>query len=501
MRLSMAAKKGPASVATLLSVVDVALLIWLYRYASVNTFVLVFSFIVLFLVAKGIAAGWYAQAVVLVGGVALLLATSYLLPEVAITAKSSGSPLLDVFVAVKQTFSEQAAGLGLTIMVIAGFSRYMDEIGAADKLVELCVIPLQKVKSRYILLGLSYAMMQILSLFIPSASGLGLLMMATLYPVLRTVGCSKESVAAIIASGVCIDFGPAASSMIVGAEVAKVDLFGFFVYEQLPVALVMIPFIAVMHMIMLRYWDNKSAAQATTADVDEKGNDPLAGKNTEKKSVPAFYALLPAIPMFLLFIFSELSEGILPVWLRFHVDVVSALLFSFALSLLVDMGMTRNIKASLAKVSSLFDQMGKAFIAIVSIILCAQVLANGMMKIGVINILFNMIPSGNHTMILTVVIFSTLIFLGSVLLGTGTTFNAFAPVAGEVAKVAGIPMATILIPMQFASAFGRTLSPIAGIVLAVAAIVGISPAEIVKRNIVQVGAAFVLSMLVSFILT
>ncbi len=104
-------------------------------------------------------------------------------------------------------------------------------------------------------------------------------------------------------------------------------------------------------------------------------------------------------------------------------------------------------------------------------------------------------------MILTVVIFSTLIFLGSVLLGTGTTFNAFAPVAGEVAKVAGIPMATILITMQFASAFGRTLSPIAGIVLAVAAIVGISPAEIVKRNIVQVGAAFVLSMLVSFILT
>lgn len=300
MRLSMAAKKGPASVATLLSVVGVALLIWLYRYASVNTFVLVFSFIVLFLVAKGIAAGWYAQAVVLVGGVALLLATSYLLPEVAITTKSSGSPLLDVFVAVKQTFSEQAAGLGLTIMVIAGFSRYMDEIGAADKLVELCVIPLQKVKSRYILLGLSYAMMQILSLFIPSASGLGLLMMATLYPVLRTVGCSKESVAAIIASGVCIDFGPAASSMIVGAEVAKVDLFGFFVYEQLPVALVMIPFIAVMHMIMLRYWDNKSAAQATTADVDvdEKGNDPLAGKNTEKNRCRRFTPCCPPFRCF-----------------------------------------------------------------------------------------------------------------------------------------------------------------------------------------------------------
>ncbi|CAD5742025.1 anaerobic C4-dicarboxylate transporter DcuC [Escherichia coli] len=95
--------------------------------------------------------------------------------------------------------------------------------------------------------------------WIPSASGLGLLMMATMYPVLRSVGCSKESVAAIIASGVCIDFGPAASSMIVGAEVANVDLFGFFVYEQLPVAVFIIPIIAIMHMIMLRYWDNKYA--------------------------------------------------------------------------------------------------------------------------------------------------------------------------------------------------------------------------------------------------
>ncbi len=496
MQLTMASKVGPLSVATLLMVATMAILAVLYLYAPLNTFILVFSFVVIFLVARGIAAGWYAQAVVLIGGVALLLATAYLLPGVAITSKSSGSHLLDVFVAIKQTFSQQAAGLGLTIMVIAGFSRYMNEIGASDKLVEICVIPLRRVQSRYILLGLSYVVMQVLALFIPSASGLGLLMMATMYPVLRSVGCSKESVAAVIASGVCIDFGPAASSMIVGAEVAKVDLFGFFVYQQLPVAVVLIPFIGVMHMIMLRYWDKKAATQENGSD-----NEVMSTKPSDKKDVPTFYALLPAIPMFLLFIFSELSEGILPVWMRFHVDVVSALLFSFALSLLVDIAMGRNVKQALAKVSALFDQMGKAFIAIVSIIFCAQVLATGMMKIGVINILFNMVPTGNHTMILTVVIFSSLIFFGSVLLGTGTTFNAFAPVAGEVAKVAGIPMAGILIPMQFASSFGRTLSPIAGIVLAVAAMVGISPAEIVKRNLVQMVAAFVFSMLISFILT
>lgn len=484
---------------TVLSLASLVLLFILYHYTQQSTFVLVFSFVVLVLVARGIAAGWYAQAVVLVGGVALLLAGALLNPGISVAAKASGSVLLDVFVSIKETFSQQAAGLGLTIMVIAGFSRYMNEIGASDKLVELCVAPLRKVKSRYFLLGLSYAVMQMLALFIPSASGLGLLMMATMYPVLRSVGCSKESVAAIIASGVCVDFGPAASSMIVGAEVAQTDLFGFFVFQQLPVALIIIPLIAIMHMIMQRYWDNK-AGQTLQVDEVPPSTDETQKKQQGSNSTPEFYALLPAIPMLLLFVFSELSEGILPPNLRFHVDVVSAILFSFALALIVDICMTRDIKLSLAKVSSLFDQMGKAFIAIVSIIFCAQVLANGMMKIGVINILFSMVPAGNHTTILTIIVFSVLIFLGSVLLGTGTTFNAFAPVAGEVAKVSGIPIAGILIPMQFASSLGRTISPISGIVLAVAAIAGISPGEIVKRNSVQMVTAFILCMLVSYLI-
>lgn len=469
----------------------------MYFYFGKTTFTFAFSALVLFLVARGIVAGWYAQAVVLAGGIALLLATVIISPGEAISKANSGSSFLNIFIAIKETFSQQAAGLGLTIMVIAGFSRYMNEIGASDKLVALCVVPLRKIKSRYLLLGLSYMLMQILALFIPSASGLGLLMMATMYPVLCAVGCSKESVAAIIASGVCIDFGPAASSMIVGAEVAKVDLFGFFVYEQLPVAIFLIPFIGMMHMFVLRYWDRKSGTA---------GNDNTSTPRTEdieqgKSDIPFYYAFLPMIPMFLLFIFSELSEGVLPSWLHFQVDVVSALLFSLFLALCFDLIKTKDLRASLSKLAVMFDQMGKAFISIVSIILCAQVLAHGMMKIGVINLLFSMVPTGNHTMILTAVIFSVLIFLGSVLMGTGTTFNAFASVAGEVARVAGIPVAKVLIPMQFASGFGRTLSPIAGIVIAVAGMVGISPTEIVKRNIIQVVSAFVLSIILSLIIT
>lgn len=473
----------------------VMILTALYFFSGKTTFIFTLSALVLFLVARGIVAGWYAQAVVLAGGIVLLLATVIISPDVAISDASSGSPYLNIFIAVKETFSRQAAGLGLTIMVIAGFSRYMNEIGASDKLVALCVIPLRRVKSRYLLLGLSYIVMQTLALFIPSASGLGLLMMATMYPVLRATGCSKESVAAVIASGVCIDFGPAASSMIVGAEVARTDLFGFFVYEQLPVAVILIPFIGMMHMVMLRYWDKKSLTAG------DEVTQPETSGHSETASIPLCYAFLPVIPMFLLFIFSELSGGILPAWLRFRVDVVSALLFSLFLAFCSDLMKTRELRASLGKLTVLFDQMGKAFISIVSIILCAQVLAHGMMKIGVINLLFSMVPAGNHTLILTAVIFSTLIFLGSVLMGTGTTFNAFASVSGEVARVAGIPVASVLIPMQFASGFGRTLSPVAGVVIAVAGLVGISPAEIIKRNAVQVTSAFVLSVIISLIIT
>ncbi|MDO1787270.1 C4-dicarboxylate ABC transporter, partial [Escherichia coli] len=73
-------------------------------------------------------------------------------------------------------------GLGLQIMLIGGFATYMSAIGASQVLVRVTSRPLQRLNSPYLLLGLALLLGQFLSLFISSATGLGLLLMATLYP-------------------------------------------------------------------------------------------------------------------------------------------------------------------------------------------------------------------------------------------------------------------------------------------------------------------------------
>ncbi|QBH95044.1 hypothetical protein EKN56_00585 [Limnobaculum zhutongyuii] len=470
------------------------ILAFMYFCFGQKAFILSVSFTIIVLIGMGIMRKIYAQALVLVGGCILLLIAAFIFPEAAITSTSSGSKVIDVFVEIKSIFSKNIASLGLIIMVIAGFSRYMNDIGASGKLVEICVKPLGKLKSRYMLLGVCYIVMQLLALFISSPSGLALLMMSTLYPILRSIGCSKASVAAVIASGVCIDYGPSATGSILISEITDYDLFSFFIEKQVPVVWILFIFIGVMHMFVQAYWDKKEA-------VTSEDDSLLAHQQTpSEEKVPYLFALLPIVPMILLFIFSSLVEEWLPESIRFKMDVITAMFISFFIAFICDFIRTLNIKSAAGKIAGLFDQMGQSFIMIVSILLCAQVLAQGMIKIGFIDTLFSFIPSGTHTHILVVLSFSILVFFSSIVLGTGSTFNAFAPLAAEVAKGAGVSVYKVLIPMHFSGSLGRSFSPIAGVTIAVAGLVGLTPFDIIKRNALQLGSAYILMLILTHFL-
>lgn len=455
-----------------------------------KTFILATSFLVITLVSAGIAKQYYSQAVILIGGIFLLTVTAFFFPDVSITKAASGSRLVDIFIEIKNIFSDSVAKLGLIIMVIAGFSRYMNDIGASAKLVEICIKPLKKINAKYILLGSCYILMQILALFISSPSGLALLMLTTLYPVLRSIGCSRAAVASVIASGICIDYGPSATGSVLISEITGYDLFSFFVDKQIPIVAVLFIVIGVLHMIMQAYWDKKEGVTTEpTTDIDK---DVEIAQHT-----PAYYALLPVVPMIILFTFSSLVEEHLPEILRIKIDVVSAIILSFFIAFFVDLIRTLDIKKATDKITGLFDQMGQSFITVVSILLCAQVLVAGIIKIGFIDTLFGFIPNDGHYANIIVVIFSLLIFFGSVIMGTGTVFNAFAPLSAEVAKGAGISAFKMLVPLHFSASLGRSFSPISGVILAVSGFVGVTPYEIIKRNCVQLTVAYVLMLVLS----
>ncbi|MCX8980741.1 C4-dicarboxylate transporter DcuC, partial [Citrobacter portucalensis] len=469
------------------------ILLAIYFSLGVNAFVLSVSIAIIALIAKGIMAEIYPQALVLIGGTILLLLAAFLFPNTALVKATSGSRFIDVFGSMGEVFSSSLTSLGLTIMVIAGFSRYMHEIGASKKLVEISVKPLGVIKSRYILLGFCFILIQVLALFLTSPAGLSLLLMSTLYPILRSLGCSKAAVAAVIAS-ICVNYGPAEVGTILIAQLTNRDLFEIFVSSQLPVLVVVFPFIGIMHMVMQRYWDNRESVSS-----DNSGDELLEENISSESKTPMYYAILPVLPLVMLFVFSDLAKGILPEGVSFKVGIIPAILMSFFLAFAIDFIRSMNVKASAQKISFMFEQMGQSFITIVSILICAQVLAQGLIKIGFIDVLFTLLPTNEHTHLLIVLFFSIFVFISSMILGSSTTFNAFASLAAEMASTGGVSVVKTLLSMYYSAGFGRAFSPIAGFIIAVSGLVGLKPYDLIKRNAVQLGAGYVLTLALNYI--
>lgn len=157
------------------------------------------------------------QAVLFAGGIALMILASLFHTGTILEESSrTGFWLFDIFEYIKTVFVADAAGTGMIIMAVGGFAIYMDKIGASSAMVSICINPLKKVNSPYLVLALSYVVGQFLNIFIPSAAGLSILLMATLYPVLVELGVSRLSAAALIGTAACLDLGPAsgASNMV-----------------------------------------------------------------------------------------------------------------------------------------------------------------------------------------------------------------------------------------------------------------------------------------------
>lgn len=139
-------------------------------------------------VAWCIFKNYYPPTVLLIAGL-LFLAVAACFGVDPVPAKASTHFLGFGFAqAFTDRMKTRLPGLGLNIMWIAGFSYYMDKIGASKALVKLCVKPLSAIRSPYLLLAVTYIVGQFMALFINSAVGLGLLLMASIFPLLGRAG-------------------------------------------------------------------------------------------------------------------------------------------------------------------------------------------------------------------------------------------------------------------------------------------------------------------------
>ena len=183
-------------------------------------------------------------------------------------------------------------------MTIGGFVSYINKIGASYSLVSLVSKPLNFFK-KYpnIAAVLVIPIGQLLFICIPSAAGLGLLLMASVFPILINLGVSRLSAVSVITACTALGMGPASAMSNKAAEFAYgssdqiIEYFSHQIQLALPITIVF---------MLVYYFTNKYF------DKERDEEKIKLSDNSLEKSAPKIYALIPVLPLFLLIYFSKI---------------------------------------------------------------------------------------------------------------------------------------------------------------------------------------------------
>ena len=436
---------------------------------------LIIGLIAIVLVAYYIVKGYSATGVLMFGGLVLLfisvLMGHSILPE---GVKSTGSTYFDILEYVKYLLGNRGGGLGLMIMVLCGFSVYMTHLGANDVVVKLVSKPLKNIRSPYILMVFAYFLACLMSFAVSSATGLGVLLMATLFTVMVNVGISRGAAAAICASPISIILSPTSGDVVLSAEISKIPLGEFAFGTALPVSIFAILGIAVAHFFWQRYLDKKEGVQVERLNADEI-----------KTTAPNYYAILPLLPIIGVLIFD--GKWGLP-----NLHIVTVMVLCFIITATVDFLRSFNAKQTFDNLIVAYRGMADAFAGVVMLLVAAGVFAQSLSTIGFITNLIDSAQSFGGSAFFMMLVLAVITILATMATGSGNAaFYAFAELIPKLATQMGVNPAFLTIPMLQASNLGRGLSPVSGVVVAVSGMGKISPFEIVKRMSVPMLVGFI----------
>jgi DcuC family C4-dicarboxylate transporter len=201
------------------------------------------------------------------------------------------------------------------------------------------------------------------------------------------------------------------------------------------------------------------------------------------------------LPLFLLILFSPLVYGAIKLSLQ------TAIIVSLIIALIVDILTRRDFKLCCKDSQAIFEGMGKVFTSTVSLIVCAELFALGLSKVGGISTMIqaaaSMQSAGAFVMIFVMLL---IMVVAAIVTGSGNAaFFAFSPLLPEAAASVGLPTMALAVPVQLSAGIARTMSPIAGVIIAVSGITGLSPIQLIRRTIPVMIIALVVSVTTSLI--
>jgi len=448
----------------------------------------IIGIVFIIIVATLLIKRYYPHAVLLIAGIVMLITGFFLDRPLPALSEETGFFGFDLFKYIKESFADTNAGVGLMIMAIGGFVAYIDKIGASKSLVYLSLKPLSIFKKKpYILASLVIPIGQLLFVCIPSAAGLGLLLMASVFPILINIGLSRLSAVSVITACTAFGIGPASAITASAVDIANQETIIFFLTQQIPLVIPLSISMMITYYFVNRYFDKKE-------NKDDK--EPVKVEELEL-TAPLYYAIIPVLPLILLIVFSGLFNIFkTPIVL----DTTTAMFISLGIALIFELVRHKNIKTVMASLKTYWDGMGNIFKTVVTLIIAADIFSKGLIALGFIDGLLSLSQSLGFEAIGIGAVLTVMIFMASMLMGSGNaSFFSFGPLVPDIAAKLGVSSTKIILPMQLSASMGRTVSPVAGVLIATAEIAKVNTFQIVKRNIIPLGVALIIMLVYHFI--
>lgn len=446
----------------------------------------IIALLVIFGVGYLIYKKYNATIALAVGGLLLLTSAVILGYPILSPENTTGMPFLDVFKAVELSFIKNLGNIGLTIMTLFGFSSYMNLIGANEVTVNVMTKPLGKIKSKYILIPVIFLLGNLLSLVVPSASSLAVLLMATLYPVLTKIGVTPLSAGAVIATTATIMPTPLGADNVLAAETFGMNIMDYVIAHakvSIPALLLM----AVAHYFWQKYLDKKEKAEDVKIDESK-----LAKLN--KELPPKYYAILPILPLILVLLFNLVIKNA-------NIGLVSITFMSLIIAVIVELIRKRDFVKVSNDINEFFKGMGNGLAMVVTLLVAASLLVDGLKALGIVDMITNSVQGLNGAGTILMLAFSGVTFLIGLISGGGlSVFYASVGMIPDLAAAVNVSGPMIALPMQMVANLVRSISPVAACIIVVCSIIGTSPMKIVKRTAVPVMVGIVSVLILSVIL-
>ncbi len=411
----------------------------------------------------------------------------YTIANGSITGGTTGSAFLDMFDYLKSIWSVQMADQILMLMSVMGYVAYMNHIKATNLLCLLLGKPLKKMNKPYIVLFATMVFTAILKWAIQSNAGQAALIIATLFPIILSLGITKETATSALVFATAIIWGPGngLTVMLWGMAPSELPIADYFAkYELINVAICMAVSFTVFYFTS-KYYDKKEGAQPVS-EWDEV-QDP------KELGIPYFYAALPFLPVVLILVFSSLVVKTI------IIPIATANILSYFFVSFLELIRCKDKKAAFESTAEFWKGCSDMMLITGGLLVAANVFSGVLSKVGGIAQLFSLaIPqASSDNVVVVIIVGAALAFVFTIVANVVGMTSLFGAVLGNIMASMGVSMHILAKTLLPAGTISAALSPVGPGNLYLAKATGIDVMTLVKRCILPAVSYWITAVIVT----